>query len=173
MDARPASTADFEQPFEVLDTCHGRIQRMLSRLQWLHVHLTAMGRDAQARQAARDVMRCFDLAAPTHHEDEERHVFPPLLAAGLCVDVVVRLQREHLEMAKLWPMVREVLQRVDADRWPGFAPADEGLLEHFARLHDWHIATEDELVYPAAAQRLEAAARIAMGQEMARRRGIR
>jgi len=45
--------------------------------------------------------------------------------------------------------------------------------EHFARLHDWHIATEDELVYPAAAQRLDAVARIAMGQEMARGRGVR
>jgi hemerythrin-like domain-containing protein len=165
-----APPAGFEQPFEVLEACHERIQRMLRQLQWLRIHLAAMGCDAQARQAARDVMRYFDTAAPAHHEDEERHVFPPLLAAGLLGDIVVRLQREHLEMADLWPTVREVLQRVDADRWQGFAPADEGVLERFTRLYDWHIAAENELVYPAAAQRLDTATRIAMGAEMARRR---
>lgn len=168
-----APPAGFEQPFEVLDACHERIQRMLRRLQGLRIHLETMGCDAQAQQAARDVIRYFDLAAPAHHEDEERHVFPPLLAAGLCVDTVYRLQREHLAMAELWPLVREVLQRVDAGDWPGFEPADEGTLERFARLYDWHIAAENELVYPAAAQRLDAAAQAAMGEEMARRRGTR
>jgi hemerythrin-like domain-containing protein len=118
-------------------------------------------------------MRYFDLAAPAHHEDEERHVFPPLLAAGLCVDIVLRLQREHQEMTQLWPLAREVLQRVDAADWAGFAPADEGTLERFARLYDWHIAAENELVYPAATQRLDGAAQAAMGEEMARRRGVR
>ncbi len=168
-----APPAGFEQPFEVLDACHERIQRMLRRLQWLRIHLATMGCDDQARQAARDVMRYFDLAAPAHHDDEEGHVFPPLLAAGLCVDTVYRLQREHLEMAELWPTVREVLQRVDTDDWPGFAPDDEGLLEHFTRLYDWHIAAESELVYPAATRCLDAAALVAMGEEMARRRDLR
>jgi hemerythrin-like domain-containing protein len=86
---------------------------------------------------------------------------------------VLRLQREHLEMTALWPQAREVLQCVDTDEWPGFKPADEGTLERFARLYDWHIAAENELVYPAAVQRLDAAAQAVMGKEMARRRGIR
>ena len=172
MATRRAPPVGFEQPFEVLDACHERIQRMLQRLQWLRIHLATMGCDAQARQAARDVIYYFDLTAPAHREDEERHVFPLLLASGLCVDIVCRLQREHLEMADLWATVREVLQRVDTDHWPGFAPADEGLLEHFTRLYDWHLAAENELVYPAAARCLDAATRIAMGEEMARRRGL-
>jgi hemerythrin-like domain-containing protein len=165
--------AGFDQPFEMLEACHERVQRMLRLLQRLRTHLVSMGCDAQARQAARDVMRYFDVAAPHHHEDEERHVFPPLLAAGLCVDIVLRLQREHLEMTALWPLVREVLQRVDGDHWTGFAPADEDTLERFARLYDWHIAAENELVYPAAVQHLDGAAQAAMGEEMARRRGVK
>lgn len=166
-----APPTGFEQPFEVLEACHERLQRMLRRLQWLRVHLGSMGCDAQARQAAHDLVCHFDEAVEAHHEDEERHVFPPLLAAGLCVDTVVRLQREHKEMAELWPQVREVLQRVHADLRPGFAPADEGVLEHFVRLYDWHLAAESELVYPAAAGCLDAAALVAMGAEMARRHG--
>ena len=168
-----APPTGFEQPFEVLEACHERLQRMLRRLQWLRVHLGSRGCDAQARQAAHDLVCHFDEAVEAHHEDEERHVFPPLLAAGLCVATICRLQREHLEMAALWPQVRELLQRVDADPWPGFEAEDEGMLERFTRLYDWHLAAENELVYPAAAQRLDAAARSAMGTEMAHRRGLR
>lgn len=173
MATRHAPPVGFAQPFEVLDVCHERIERILRRLQWLRIHLAALGCDAQMRHAARDVMDFFDLIAPAHHEDEECSVFPPVLAAGMCVDTVYRLQREHLEMADLWPQVREVLQRVDTDGWPRFGPADGGLLEYFTRLYDWHLAAENELVYPVAARCLDAAARGAMGAEMARRRGIR
>jgi hemerythrin-like domain-containing protein len=164
--------AGFEQPFEVLQACHERVQRMLRLLQRLRAHLTTVGCDDRARQAASDVMRYFDLAAPAHHEDEERHVFPPLLAAGVCVDTVERLQAEHVEMALRWPQVRAVLQRVEQGPWHGFRDDDEALFEQFARLYDWHIAAENELVYPAAARQLDAAAQAAMGGEMSRRRGI-
>lgn len=166
-----APRAGFDDPFAVLQACHERAERTLRLLQRLRAHLAAMGRDDQVRQAARDVMDYFDQIAPAHHEDEERHVFPPLLAAGLCVDTVCRLQRDHLEMATVWPQVRGVLERVEADRWRGFGPGDEQLLERFARMYDWHIAAENELVFPAAAQQLDAAAQRAMGLEMAQRRG--
>jgi hemerythrin-like domain-containing protein len=168
-----APEAGFEQPFEMLEACHDRVQRMLRLLQRLRTHLAAMGCDDQARQAARDVMRYFDEAAPEHHEDEERHVFPLLLAAGAYVDTVQRLQREHEAMSALWPKVRAVLQRVAEGAWQGFEPDDEGTLEQYTRLYDWHLAAENELVYPAAATRLDSAATAAMGEEMARRRGLR
>lgn len=164
--------AGFEQPFELMQACHERVERMLRLLQRLRGHLQTVGWDESARQAARDVMRYFDVAAPAHHEDEELHVFPPLLAAGTCVDVVTRLQQEHREMTALWALVRAVLVRVDEGPWNGFGPEDEGLFEQFARLYDWHVAAENELVYPAAARCLDAAAQAAMGEEMARRRGV-
>jgi hemerythrin-like domain-containing protein len=159
--------------FDQLGANHDRLQRMLRLLQWLRLHLTTMGCDAQARDAAGELLPFFDQAAPAHHEDEERHVFPPLLAAGQHVQTVYRLQREHLEMAELWPLVRAALQPVAAGAWDGFAPDDEGLLERFARLYDWHIAAEDELVFPAAAQALDEASLAAIAEDMARRRGAR
>ena len=76
--ASPA--AGFEQPFEMLVACHERVHRMLALLGRLREHLHGHGPDTQAQQAARDVMRYFDQAAPLHHQDEELHVFPPLLA---------------------------------------------------------------------------------------------
>ncbi|HEX2546883.1 MAG TPA: hemerythrin domain-containing protein, partial [Ramlibacter sp.] len=94
--ASPA--AGFEEPFGMLEACHERVQRMLALLQRLREHLASHGADTQAQQAARDVMRYFDQAAPLHHQDEELHVFPPLLARGSAqaVQVVRRLQEDHV-----------------------------------------------------------------------------
>lgn len=167
---RPA--VGFEQPFEMLEACHERVQRMLRLLARLREHLVRTGHDEQVRQAARDVMRYFDTAAPAHHEDEERHVFPPLLAAGLCVEAVQRLQRDHLAMTAAWAEAREVLQALSADAWPGFNAGDEACLTRFAGLYDEHIDAEHRVVYPAALARLDAPALAAMGEEMSRRRGI-
>lgn len=75
-------SAGFNEPFEMLDACHERVGRMLALLQRLREHLEGGRADEPARQAARDVMRYFDLAAPHHHQDEETHVFPALLASG-------------------------------------------------------------------------------------------
>lgn len=76
-----APGAGYEAPFEMLDACHERVGRMLRLLHKLRAHLQASGWDAQAAEAARDVLRYFNEAAPRHHEDEERHVFPAVLAA--------------------------------------------------------------------------------------------
>ena len=167
-----ALSAGFEQPFEMLAACHERVDRLLRLLRRLRAHLLTVGWDDNARQAARDVMRYFDQAAPAHHEDEERHVFPALRAAGLHTDTVDRLRREHQEMAALWPVVRLLLLRVAQGPWVAFTPEEDGTLEQYAALYEWHMAAENELVFPAAAQQLGAAATAAMGEEMSRRRGL-
>ena len=69
----------FDTPFEMLEACHERVQRSLDLLQRLTDYLHTHACDDSARQAARDVLRYFDMAAPLHHEDEELHVFPLLL----------------------------------------------------------------------------------------------
>jgi hemerythrin-like domain-containing protein len=165
-------SAGFDQPFDMLAACHERVDRMLRLLRRLRTHLRDVGCDESARQAARDVLRYFDQAAPAHHEDEERHVFPALRAAGLHGETVDRLQREHAEMAARWAGVRVLLQRVDTGPWVAFSPEEEGLLEQYAALYEWHLAAENELAFPAAAQLLDAAATKAMGAEMAARRAV-
>jgi hemerythrin-like domain-containing protein len=167
-----APAAGFEQPFEMLQACHERVDRMLRLLRRLRAHLQTVGCDEQAHQAAVDVMRYFDQAAPAHHEDEERHVFPALRAAGLHLETVDRLQREHAEMAELWLRTRELLLRASQGPWEPYTPDEDGVLEQVAALYEWHIAAENELVFPTAARQLDAAAQAAMGEEMARRRGV-
>lgn len=168
-----APAVGFEQPFEMLEACHERVQRSLALLARLIAHIDARGHDAQSRSAARDVLRYFDLAAPQHHEDEERHVFPCLLALGdaaLAADVQ-RLCADHLRMAALWGELRVALQGWSADAAAGpIDAATRATAAAFRAAYDDHIALEEGRVFPAARGCTDTAAAAAMGEEMAARR---
>lgn len=165
-----APAAGFDQPFELLAACHERVERMLGLLERLDAHLPAHGADAQAQDAACDVMRYFDQAAPHHHEDEERHVLPALREAGLDA-LAARLHADHLEMSAAWQALRVPLAEVAAGRWEADARLEP--VAGFAALYRAHMAREDSEAFPLAAARLQGAARTAMADEMAARRGLR
>ncbi len=168
-------SAGFNEPFEMLDACHERVGRMLALLQRLREHLEGGRADEPARQAARDVMRYFDLAAPHHHQDEETHVFPALLASGdaALVRLAEALQHEHRGMAAAWAALRPGLLALAEGHWPAAQAALIFAQWHeFAALYAGHAQREDDIAYPAARRLLDASALAAMGQEMARRRGV-
>jgi hemerythrin-like domain-containing protein len=158
----------------MLEACHERVERMLALLQRLREHLPGHGADADARQAARDVMRYFDQAAPQHHRDEELHVFPPLLAQGdpTTVALVQRLQQDHLQMESRWAGARDVLDAIAGGGLTALTSDHEAALNAFAALYADHIPAEEQLAYPAAAALLDAPALAAMSAEMMRRRGV-
>lgn len=170
-------TAGFDEPFGMLQACHGRVARSLDLLGRLGAYLAEQGggdTQGQARDAAADVQRYFDLAAPLHHQDEEQHVLPALRAAGQGA-LADRLQAEHRQMETLWPVIRADLQAVQA----GHAPTGEALVAarrrwaDFAEVYTRHIAAEEMQAYPSAQAQLEPAVQAAMGREMAQRRGVR
>ena len=163
----------FEQPFEMLEACHDRVRRTLRLLGRLIEHVRQHGHDAQSRSAAHDVLRYFDLAAPQHHEDEERHVFPRLQASGdaALVAVVQRLRTDHERMSTLWAGLRPVLVEWSGEGAAG--PVDAAMGEHareFEALYAGHLPIEEEVAFPAARALCDAAACDGMGEEMQRRR---
>ena len=195
-----APGAGYEAPFEMLDACHERVGRMLRLLHKLRAHLQASGWDAQAAEAARDVLRYFNEAAPRHHEDEERHVFPAVLAApdapalphpgtgegtgiGSSLHAVVRrLLQDHADMQTRWASARPVLERIarppaedrasSQPRWQPLAASEEAALDGFASLYTSHIEAENHLIYPAAQQALTPAQLQTMSADMMARRGV-
>ena len=166
----------FEAPFEMLDACHERVERMLRLLGKIREHVQTHGADAQARDAARDVMRYFDQAGPHHHEDEERHVFPPLLAQRdpAVLAVVIRLKQDHREMAVMWARVRAaLLGLVDAgEGWAGFSAEDAQRFDAYDALYRRHLVEENGVVYPAARSLIRGEALQAMSADMMARRGV-
>ncbi len=170
--------AGFDEPFDMLAACHERVQRIISLTHRLCDQLAQNGWDDTAAQAATDVMRYFDQAAPLHHQDEELHVFPLLLAApdadGLHA-AVRRLQHDHLTMHTQWTDARKVLQRIQqatGTAWQPLAAQESKRLKAFAAQYAAHIELEEQLVYPAAQRQLSAPARQHMGQDMMGRRGV-
>ncbi|MGY0194646.1 hemerythrin domain-containing protein [Leptothrix sp. BB-4] len=161
--------AGYDNPFEMLTSCHERVERMLGLLERLDEHVGRHGTDTNARSAAGDLLRYFDLAAPHHHEDEERHVFPRLIADGHA-PLAERLRADHRRMDLQWRALRPVLVALSEGR-----PAADGLSDigDFTALYRAHIAAEEDHAYPLARPRLDATALQAMGTEMARRRGVR
>jgi hemerythrin-like domain-containing protein len=164
--------AGFEAPFEMLAACHERIERMLTLLERLGAHVDGHGADTQARDAARDVMRYFDQAAPQHHEDEERHVLPLLRANGHAA-LAERLHAEHAAMVEAWAALRPALDALrEGNAAAALTPAARRAWREFAALYRSHAQAEDRLAFPTAQALLDAAAQGAMGREMAQRRGV-
>ncbi len=163
----------FEQPFEMLEACHERVQRTLGLLQRIVDHVDRQGHNADSRSAAGDVLRYFDIAGPHHHEDEERHVFPPLRqhADALVRDAVAQLQADHVEMHAQWQRLRAVLLAWrDEPAPPPIGASVRELVRDFVAAYERHIVLEESVVYPAARPLFDAAALQAAGQEMAARR---
>jgi hemerythrin-like domain-containing protein len=165
--------AGFDAPFEMLAACHERVERSLRLLERIAAHLPVHGADAQAQDAARDVLRYFDVAAPHHHEDEERHVLPALRATGHAA-VAARIVADHGLMAQAWAALRADLQAVcNGDADAATSPAGVQRWRDFAALYRRHVELEDRAAFPAAQSALDPAAQLAMGDEMAHRRGVR
>lgn len=156
----------FEQPFEMLLACHERVQRSLDLLQRLQAHVANHGADAQAREAATDVLRYFDIAGPLHHQDEERHVLPRLRASGQG-ELAQRLAGDHAEMTRQWAALRVPLADLAAGR---AATLNAQACAAYAQLYAAHMAAEESKAFPCAAERLADGDRDRMGAEMAARR---
>ena len=172
-----APAAGLEAPFEMLAACHDRVERMLGLQKKLQLHLLAKGCDEPARQAARDVMRYFDLAAPLHHQDEELHVFPPLLAGvdTALRELVEQLMQDHRQMEAGWLEARRALQAIADSPGSGGAPLtleQNEALDQFAALYRRHLDNENRIVYPAAESLLPPGAIRAMSEDMMQRRGV-
>lgn len=167
--------ASFERPHDMLLACHERVQRSLDLLGRLVEHIDSQGHDASSRSAAQDVLRYFTLAAPLHHQDEELHLFPALLAQGQgeLVAAVQRLQQDHIAMEQLWGQVKTVLEQwKEADAVALPTQAERSAIAAFRAIYPNHIALEEGTVFPAAFALLGMEASTVAGQEMQARRRV-
>jgi hemerythrin-like domain-containing protein len=171
----PGPSAGYDEPMEMLVACHARVTQRVDLLERLGEHLASRpGVDTPAREAASDLLRYFDLAAPLHHEDEERHVLPRLERDGR-MQLAERLRTDHVAFRETWGAIHDELTRLVA----GGDDLNDGLAERRERWHAVaqayraHIALEEAEAFPVVDAALDRPARLHMGVEMARRRGVR
>lgn len=161
---RPTQAQHTRDDFASLDQAHRAALQMLGDFARLLVHLDEQGLDVQAERMARDVLGFFEGPGRHHHDEEERKVFPDLVALGDAeLDALVRrLQQDHHWIEQDWrelaPHVRAV-----ADGCNGYElPLLRAALPVFGALHRDHFTLEETVVYPAA-RRVKAA--LADGRE--------
>jgi hemerythrin-like domain-containing protein len=166
-----AAAPAFDDPLGMLSACHRRIERQLDTLERLQRHLPEHGCDADARAAARTILRYFDHAAPHHHADEEASVLPrlareqPSRAAALAAD----LRREHATLAANWRHLRPLLAGIAAGACANLSPKQVASVR---AAYDAHIAKEESELIPLAARTFDPATLAEIGREMAARRGV-
>jgi hemerythrin-like domain-containing protein len=168
--------AGFDEPLAALSACHRRIEKQLATLARLQKHLTRNVCDEESITAAAGILRYFLDAAPNHHADEESDLFPRLLRAAqattdhaLAYELVSRLLVEHRDMELIWARVREELEKLK----PGeIGVLDLELCKNFARDYASHIDREDNQLLPLANRVLTSKELEALGNAMAKRRGL-
>src|SRR2546425_659439 len=156
----------FDQPLEMLEACHERIQAQLGTLERLAPHLETKGCDAEAKSAAQAVLRYFDTSGAMHHQDEDQDLFPVLrtrAAAQARADITTaidELVREHETMDAQWKRLRERLLAIVA----GEPRLDVEEVARFAWLYRRHMDREATAVLPFARQALDPATRAELGK---------
>jgi hemerythrin-like domain-containing protein len=141
--------------FEALDRTHRRVLEILGEFDRLLTHVDDQGADEVARASAAEIVAFFNEHARQHHADEERFVFPDLLASGDAelVQHVRRLQQDHGWLEEDWlelaPQIEAIAQ--------GYSWYDLDMLRLalpvFTALYEEHIGLEESLIYPEARRR--------------------
>lgn len=142
--------------FEALDACHQQIHRRIEELAALAGRVAAAGSvDAQSQAEAAAIEAFFSGNARRHHLEEERDVFPPLLAGGNAeLEAAVRtLQQDHGWIEENWIELAPQLRAIAS----GSSWIDMEEFQHsVAVFHDLllgHIALEETLIYPESKAR--------------------
>lgn len=173
----PSGDPGFDDPRDMLLACHEKVAHFSRLTLRLQAHLASNGADHDAIEAANRILRYFRIAAPLHHDDEERDLFPALLGlkeegldpastAALYADIA-QLECEHLQLDQMWSEISPWLDSV-ASGQTLMPPVD---LTAFVDLYHAHMQCEQNRVFPLTS-RLSATRRKQVCQHMARRRGL-
>ena len=145
--------------FDALDECHRQIQEHLADLQALMRQIETDGVNEHTRAKAGAIEAFFSGTSREHHLEEERTVFPPLLASdnAALVSAVRTLQQDHgwieenwLEMAPRLRALASGTDWLDETEFLNYAQV-------FVDLLNGHIALEETLIYPESKARWAAA----------------
>lgn len=139
-----------DDPVALLAACHDKIRRFTNLAIRLRAHLDLHEPDEQAQEAAKSVLRYFDVAAPLHHEDEERDLFPALrkLNNAQLNQCMAELDAEHAELVALWSGLKDWLE----DTARGTRHVAPASLDLFVRQYAAHAKREEQAVFPFASQ---------------------
>ncbi|HZZ91281.1 MAG TPA: hemerythrin domain-containing protein [Usitatibacter sp.] len=168
--------AGFDEPLEMLQGCHRRIERQLETLTRLRSHVAERGVDAEASAAAQAVVRYFVQAAAHHHADEEKDLFPLLESRITDAGESARfrafresLEQDHRSLEAAWSRLKKPLEAIGEGLSRPLAETD---VHAFVAAYAHHILTEETHLLDFCNRWLTEADRETLGRAMAARRKV-
>ncbi|MDU8924150.1 hemerythrin domain-containing protein [Pasteurellaceae bacterium LIM206] len=163
----PQESATWEQPIEMLFACHGRVKRFCRQLRILPEYLQKNGVNQAVKNDVRQIITYFNVAAPLHHEDEEKDFFPLLLKyAPQAQADIETLERQHESLHENWAKLCVQLEELLADQRGEISLE---LITAFTRGYDMHIPLEEPL-FQMGKELIPTEALRPIGKKMAQRR---
>lgn len=169
--AKPDS--GFDDPIGMLKDCHRRIESFLGILCVVVEHARGRMLSDEEKSALQAAFRYFRLGGKRHSADEEESLFPRLRALPTtALDALARLESDHRKANDLHQSIEHLyLHWISSGT---LAQDDESRLlsqaQQLKELYAAHIQVEETVVFPHAAQVLDALAIAAIGTEFIMRR---
>lgn len=137
---------------EALSSTHHDLLLALDQLTRLLRDIAEQGATPELRAIAHSLTRFLDETGRSHHADEERAVFPALLASddAELIQHVRRLQQDHGWLEQDWLELGPQLDAVACGIGGVDVPALAAAAEVYCALYREHIALEESVVYPEA-----------------------
>ncbi len=149
----PATAPQNDAPLQDFSRCHGEI---LTRLQTFGTLPALLAPAQRAREIASETLAFFRRAVFEHHAEEERELFPAVLASSRKgterdhVQVyVAQLSAEHRVIEAAWSQLEPELKKVARGQSSNINPA---AVEHLMRSYHTHVAFEEVHFLPLAAE---------------------
>jgi hypothetical protein len=145
----PGANASSEAPLDQFSNCHAGI---LSHLQDFGRLPALLEPAAQARRIAGDTINFFRDVVYEHHAEEERDLFPAVLASAArgeerdkVQQIVDRLTREHREVEAAWTKLEPALKQVAKGH---DATLDTAAVQALIRTYEGHAVYEEQVFLP-------------------------
>lgn len=142
-----------DAPIGEFNNCHVGIMRKLDALADLPAMLEAA---ARARTIAEQSLGFFRRVILEHHQDEERELFPAVIASARAGEerhrvetMATRLTEEHRDIEKLWKRLDKELEQVVKGR---ISTLDKAALQDLVLRYRAHAAFEEAEFLPLAEQ---------------------
>jgi hemerythrin-like domain-containing protein len=152
-DTPPRQAAEADAPLQDFSRCHVAFVTVLEAALGLPEMIVTA---ARSRSCAADMLKMFHDRLLAHHDDEERDLFPAVLAnawpgeeADRALTMVAQLIREHRDIAQRWEQLEPAVQAIAN----GYLPQlDSTLLQELVRRFNEHVRLEEEQFLPFAQQ---------------------
>lgn len=164
----------FDDPLGMLADCHRRIERFLKVLDLVCQRAKGRALSEEEASAVKASLEYFRGGGRRHTADEEESLFPRLRGQLSESDFkeIDGLEHEHQAADALHAKVDDLYTR-----WLSAGALNEAdtarlasAVEELVRIYAGHIRLEEDVVFPRAAQVLDADEVQAMGDEFRRRR---